>query len=151
VIDSNILGKLCHPTNKQNKSIVEWLERSLREGDNDFFLPEIADFELRRKILKMAARDPSWNRPLKRLDGLATVLEYLPLTTTTMKYAAQLWAKAQADGHVTAPPQALDGDVILAAQAEAVSAAVWTTNERHLAYFRPVVSTETLMASEADK
>lgn len=144
-IDTNILGKLCHPANKKNKLIVAWLENKLRSGDDDFFVPEIADYELRRKILMMTRKDQSWNSSLHRLDGLVRALEYIPLNTTTMRYAADLWADSRSQGHITAPPQALDGDVILAAQAEAVSAMIWTTNDRHLAFFTSIISTETLL------
>jgi predicted nucleic acid-binding protein len=62
-------------------------------------------------------------------------LDYLPLDTSMMRRAAELWARARNMGLPTAPPEALDGDVILAAQAERVAAVVATTNVGHLARF----------------
>ncbi len=80
---------------------------------------------------------------MDRLDRLKQVLEYDPIRTETMLLAAQLWAKARQAGQPTADPKALDGDVILAAQArlfdKAVgeAAVVATTNVAHLSRFVP--------------
>lgn len=54
--------------------------------------------------------------------------------------AAQLWAEARRRGRPTADPKALDGDVILAAQATLVAeegneVIVATTNVGHLSQF----------------
>jgi len=62
-------------------------------------------------------------------------LEYLPLNTQIMQKAAELWAEARISGFPTAPPDALDGDVILAAQAIEVSGIVITYNRKHLSRF----------------
>ena len=43
--------------------------------------------------------------------------EYLPITTDAMRLAADLWAQARQLGVPTAGDKALDGDVILVAQA----------------------------------
>ena len=48
---------------------------------------------------------------------------------------AQLWADARNRGLPTADPKELDGDVILAAQAERAKAIVATDNVGHLARF----------------
>ena len=57
-----------------------------------------------------------------------------------MLKASQLWAEARNRGKLTANPEALDGDVILAAQALLVAEAgneviVATTNVKHLSQF----------------
>ncbi|MFI5352420.1 MAG: type II toxin-antitoxin system VapC family toxin [Candidatus Binatales bacterium] len=52
-----------------------------------------------------------------------------------MLRAAELWAQARNRGTPTADPKELDGDVILAAQAEQVGAIVVTDNVGHLARF----------------
>ncbi len=42
-----------------------------------------------------------------------------------------LWAMARNSGNVTAPPEALDGDVLVAAQALEEGAVIVTTNRKH--------------------
>jgi predicted nucleic acid-binding protein len=69
------------------------------------------------------------------LDRLAEDLDYLPLETRTLRRAAGLWAEARFRGQPTAPVEALDGDVILAAQALTVGGLVVTENVRHLQQF----------------
>jgi predicted nucleic acid-binding protein len=64
-------------------------------------------------------------------------IEYLPLDTEMMHRAAELWAEARSRGAPTTTDQALDGDVILAAQAMSVSGTIITANRRHLSQFVP--------------
>jgi len=98
--------------------------------DTTVFVSEIADYEVRRELIRA-------DRPvgLARLNALKTTLPYLPLTTSIMLRAAELWAEARRRGRPTADPQALDCDVILAAQALAMGATVVTDNVGHLALF----------------
>jgi predicted nucleic acid-binding protein len=98
-------------------------------------VPEIADFEVRRELLRILQV-----RGVGRLDALAARLEYLPLTTGAMRRAAELWALARQQGQPTAADPELDVDVILAAQALTLGASqvvVATTNVGHLARFVP--------------
>jgi hypothetical protein len=79
-------------------------------------------------------------RGLARLDALAGLLEYLPLTTAAMRQTAVFWAQARQHGRPTADDKALDGDVILAAQAMTLGVAdvvIATTNVGHLSRFAP--------------
>ena len=75
------------------------------------FVPEIADYELRRKFLHMEFIDS-----ISRLDQLKRALTYLPITTEVMNKAAEFWAQARKKGKPTAADASLDADVILAAQ-----------------------------------
>lgn len=64
------------------------------------------------------------------------------LTTDDLETAAQLWGQARRAGQPTADPQALDGDVILAAQAIGLGFPpaqfiIATTNPGHLSQFVP--------------
>jgi hypothetical protein len=78
-------------------------------------------------------------RPCFRPQVQAT-LDYAPLTTDVMLLAAKFWADARRAGLPTAPPDALDGNCILAAQAEwaggsANPVTVATDNVTHLSRF----------------
>ena len=98
-------------------------------------VPEIADYEVRRELLR-ARRTAG----IARLDALITHVEYLAITTSAMRQAATFWAEARQQGRPTAADPALDGDVILAAQAATLSRVdviVATTNARHLSRFVP--------------
>ena len=52
-----------------------------------------------------------------------------------MLQAAEPWAQARQQGQPTADPHALDGDVILAAQAISLNAIVATDNIGHLSRY----------------
>ncbi len=72
---------------------------------------------------------------IERLDRLKSTFLYLPLDTSIMLRAAELWAQARRRGRPTADPKELDCDVILASQAINVGAHVVTDNVGHLALF----------------
>jgi predicted nucleic acid-binding protein len=100
-------------------------ERGVRIG-----IPEIADYEVRRELLRAGK-----TRGIERLDALLKTFEDLPLSTIVMRDAALLWADVRKRGQPTADPKALDADVILAAQARRMDVAevvVATTNVQHL-------------------
>ena len=127
VLDTGPLGRLTHPA--RNPQIVSWLERQLAEGI-PVMIPEIVDYELRRSLLLEGL-----SRSVTRLDDLKAALVCLPITTPVMLQAAKLWAEARRCGRPTADAQALDGDVILAAQTLAVDGRVATENVGHLSFF----------------
>lgn len=71
-----------------------------------------------------------------------TTNRFLPLTTNHLELAAQLWGQTRRAGQPTADPQALDGDVILAAQAIALGFPpsqfiIATTNPGHITRYAP--------------
>ncbi|MDJ0581408.1 PIN domain-containing protein [Crocosphaera sp.] len=106
----------------------------LNRGE-EFSLPEIVDYELRRELLRAKK-----SQGLKRLDELKQIIAYLPLNTEVILLAAQFWANARNQGKPTANNQSLDGDVILAAQAKyeelkGYSVVIVTTNTKHLSFF----------------
>lgn len=118
---------LCHP--RANPRFSTWFRRMLAAG-TAVLIPEIADYEVRRELIRAKL-----GRSLERLDALKRELRYLPLTTRTMLRAAELWAEARNRGTPTADPKELDGDVILAAQAQQARAVVATDNVGHLSLF----------------
>lgn len=136
MLDSGPLGMVTNP--KTNISVHQecklWLDNLPLLG-YEIILPEITDYEVRRELLrsdKLAG--------IRRLDQLKAAITYLPITTETMLLAAELWAEVRRKGRTTADSTALDGDVILAAQAilqqtEARTVIVATTNVKHLSIF----------------
>lgn len=132
LLDTGILAMLTHA--RQNPRLVEWVQRLLQDGTR-LLVPEIADYELRRELVR-----ENLEKSIQRLDRLADALGYLPLTTAIMRRAAEFWAEARNLGRPTADDKALDGDVILAAQASAVASlghevVIATTNVGHLSLF----------------
>jgi predicted nucleic acid-binding protein len=96
-------------------------------------IPEIADYEVRRELLRA-----SKIKGLARLDDLAKSIEYLPITTMAMRQAAKLWAQARQQGQPTAGDKTIDGDMILVAQAvtlQVPDVVIATTNVGHLSRF----------------
>jgi len=139
VLDTGLLGRLVHPKRKQNQPVIRWLERLLDDFRDTVrvYLPEIADYELRRKLLHLLAKKQTRPKSIDRLNDLSALIDYLPLETHIMHQAAQLWADARSAGRPSAPDTALDGDVILAAQAIEVTGTIVTTNRKHLDRFVP--------------
>mgnify|MGYP001587273156 FL=1 len=127
VLDSGLLGKIVHP--RRYPEVEAWIEHVLASGIN-VILPEIVDYELRRELLHREL-----THSVERLNQLKNAFTYLPLNTAVMLKAAELWANARKRGRSTADPKALDGDVILAAQAIQVGSVVVTENIRHLSLF----------------
>lgn len=120
----------------ENVQCLFWL-RYLAASGVEIVLPEIADYEVRRELIR--ARKTSG---IRRLDALRNEpsVSYLPLTTGTMLRPAELWARARQQGRSTADPKALDCDVILADQAQLAAEGgrniiVATTNVDHLRLF----------------
>ena len=129
VLDSAPLSLLEHPAARSD--VVAWVARVLGEGHR-LVIPEIADYEVRRKLLHLGR-----TASVARLDLLAQRYDYLALDTITMQMAAAFWACLRAAGQPTADPKELDGDVILAAQTQrlidaAQPALVATSNVGHL-------------------
>jgi len=112
MLDSGPLGMVTNP--KASGVTLEcqlWLDTQVQQGVI-ILIPEIADYEVRRELIRIRRQ-----RSIRQLDQLKTVFEYIPLTTAMLLKAAELWAIARQLGQPTADPNALDGDVILAAQA----------------------------------
>ena len=133
VLDSGPLGLATNPGgSKQAADCGLWL-RNAAAGGATVMVPEIADYEVRRELLR-ARRTAG----IDRLDALIAEVEYLAITTSAMRQAARFWADARQQGRPTAADSAIDGDVILAAQTATLDrdgVIVATTNVRHLSLF----------------
>jgi toxin FitB len=122
LLDTAVLGQVCHP--RKHADVRIWMARAVLE--HEVLISEVADYELRRELLRIES-----NHSVARLDELTRELTYIPMATATWRAAARLWATLRRAGKVTAPPTALDADVLIAAQALAEGATVVTPNLRH--------------------
>ena len=133
LLDAGPLGLVTNPRRSpQSTACAAWLQSLVTAGVR-VVIPEIADYEVRRELLR--ARKTAG---VERLDALAGLLEYLPITTAAMRQAAAFWATARQQGQPTAGDQAIDGDMILAAQGVTLGTGglvIATTNVGHLSRF----------------
>ncbi|NER24545.1 MAG: type II toxin-antitoxin system VapC family toxin [Symploca sp. SIO1C2] len=135
VLDSAPVGLITNPkATGLSAKCQEWFSNLFDRG-YDVILPEIIDYEIRRELLR--ANKISG---INKLNQLKAEIIYLPITTEVMLKAAELWAEVRKQGKPTADSKALDGDVILAAQALLVTnygyeVTVATNNTKHLSLF----------------
>jgi predicted nucleic acid-binding protein len=132
LLDSGPLGFLSHP--RPGLEILDWLA-DLVESRVRVLVPEIADYEVRRELIRIGSV-----RGIERLEHLKLTLGYVPITTPTMLQAARFWAQARNQGKPTAGSSSLDADVVLAAQAASFlprNVVIATTNPKHLTRFVP--------------
>jgi predicted nucleic acid-binding protein len=134
-LDAGPLGLITNPKAKPRAVLCKQWVRGLLAAGVRVYVPEIADYEIRRELIRVGA-----TAGLVRLDQVKGGLDYAPITTDVMLHAASLWAQARNAGRQTAHPEALDGDCILAALA--ITAAgpgdiltVATDNVAHLGQF----------------
>jgi len=144
LLDSGPLGLVTNPkTTPDSLACRAWSEQLILDGHR-LLVPEVTDYELRRELRL-------YNRVngIRNLDTLKVSFGYVPLTTAAMLRAAEFWAKARKTGMPTADRLALDGDVILAAQAATLNPDDWTMtgasvviatmNVGHLSRFTPAL------------
>jgi len=133
--DAGPIGLVTNPKLSPESTLcTRWLQ-ALIISDTRVIIPEIADYEVRRELLRA-----NKVRGIARLDELANSLEYLPITTAAMRQAAMFWAQARQQGQPTAGDKTIDSDMILAAQAttlDVVDVVIATTNVGHLSRFAP--------------
>ena len=132
LLDAGPLGLATNPNRSpSNLACTRWLQELLAGGVH-VLVPEIADYEVRRELLRAKKE-----RGVAKLDALAGSLGYLPLTTAAVRKAAECWAEARQQGRQTASDQSLDADVLLAGQALTLGGEVViaTTNVGHLSRF----------------
>ena len=136
VLDSGPLGDACRRRGSlEVEELRDWLIRAVVNG-TIVAIPEIADYEVRRGLILDGVTSG-----IKRLDELHEHLGfYIPISTASMRRAAELWADARRRGVATADEKEIDSDVILAAQAMLFCGLtdellVATYNERHLSRY----------------
>ena len=124
LLDATPLSRLCHP--RFQADALSWLQ-PLRIAGCEVFISAIVDYEVRRGLLAA-----NMARTLTNLDFYRTDFIFCPLLDDDLLEAARLWADLRRRGLSTASPKELDGDAILAAQANRLNAIVATENLRHL-------------------
>ena len=134
-LDAGPIGLVTNPKLSPESTLcTRWLQ-TLITSNIRVIIPEIADYEVRRELLRA-----NKVRGIARLDELANLVEYLPITTAAMRQAAMFWAQARQQGQPTASDKTIDSDMILAAQAttlDVVDVVIATTNVGHLSRFAP--------------
>jgi predicted nucleic acid-binding protein len=133
VLDSTVVGLLCLRKGIPPGDKCKLWVKAIENAGIEIVLPEIVDYVVRRELIRLGKR-----ASLERLDTIISGVTYEPLTTQSMRLAAELWARARQEGRPTADRHALDGDVILAAQAKLLNAEeviVATSNVGHLTQF----------------
>jgi len=134
VLDSNVLSKLCHP--RAYPEVCQWFDQFVgQQVGNRVFIPELADYELRRELIRLLIKQNQGQSSLDRLDQLGRDFDFLRVTTSHFRAGARMWAEARSAGLVTASSKSLDIDVLLAAQALDVQGIVVTSNLRHFGFY----------------
>lgn len=137
LLDAGPLGLASNPRfSPQTAACNQWVLDRLRQG-TQVLVSEIADYEVRRELLRANKQ-----RGLARLDTVINFLGLVPVNRAVMLRAAARWAQARKLGKPTASDQALDADVIIAAQAALLiddgdAVIVATHNVSHLSRFVP--------------
>ena len=77
LLDAGPLGMISNPkASAANKECYEWME-ALVVSSAPVFVPEIADYEVRRELLRAGK-----TQGIARLDLIKNTIGYLPLTTS---------------------------------------------------------------------
>jgi hypothetical protein len=135
VLDSWPLGLASgRPGRVERDRCRAWVDK-LRWAGVLVFAPEIADFEVRRELLRVGT-----TAGIRRLDLLERDLYFAPINTPAMRLAASFWAQVRRAGLPTASDLSLDADCIVAGQAAAVCGlgdvmTIATRNPSHLTRF----------------
>ena len=79
-------------------------KRIRNKSGNVLVVPEIADYEVRRELLRADKL-----HGIDRLNLVKTTFAYLPITTAVMLKAAEFWAETRKRGRPTADNAALHG------------------------------------------
>src|ERR1044071_305060 len=96
LLDSNILSRVVRPDIDENQPFIAAVYSLLRDERFELCVPEIIDYEMRRKLLHLGHHRHQRRRwalgALIILDKMVA-LGYVPLTTNAMRLAAEIWAQ----------------------------------------------------------
>ena len=140
-LDTFPLSSVCKIKDDPNSSTEqcqEWIKSCIISG-NAIYVPEISYYEVIRELKLVNA-----TRQIERLRlfSFAIHTRFIPISSTHIEEASNLWAVSRKAGRSTSSKDSLDGDVILCAQVLGLSIpsydfVVATTNPKHLIQFVP--------------
>lgn len=131
------VAKRSGKTKTVSDECCQWIH-DCEAREHTILVPAISYYEALRELEQRQATSQ-----IKRLQAFCLLpSRFIPLTTAHLEAAARLWGATRRSGRPTAANEALDGDVILAAQALSLGLApadyiVATTNVSHLSQFVP--------------
>jgi predicted nucleic acid-binding protein len=137
LLDAGPLGLLAHNRPARRIPMQNWVLQEVTAGST-IYISEVADYEVRRELTRLIRAGQLPASRLDRLNRLATLFTYLPVSTAMWQRAAGFWADARRHGLPTAGAATLDADVLVAAQAADVGAIVVTSNPGHIGRWVPV-------------
>lgn len=141
-LDAGPLGTLIYSKPQSRKEIGDWM-RSMREAGAKFALTSVADYEVRRELIRMSqsgkdkVRQEFAKRAIVRLDEFIEAVGYLSLSQEVLHCAAEMWGDMRRRGLATCDDKELDCDVILCAHAKVAcgkDGLIATSNDRHIGH-----------------
>lgn len=140
-LDTGVLGLVSSPSNTgEAKECKQWLYHLLSRSAY-VVTSDICDYEVRRSLLLASLTNPTV-QGIENLDALQQFIDFIPLTKSVMKEAAQLWVEARRQGIQTADNKNIDADIIIAAQWKLLKEeypgryiVIATTNVKHMERF----------------
>ncbi len=149
VLDTFAVGSLGQDMNASISPTTlcrDWVRSCIAVG-NRVLVPAVCYYETLREMERRNARSQ-----IARLRQFcfSDPSRFLLLTTDDLELAAELWAQARNAGQPTASPDALDVDVILAAQVLSrglpeTDFVIATTNVGHLERFVPAADWQSIV------
>lgn len=140
ILDAGPLGGLCSRSPRYHP-FRTWVARAIASRRHQVFLHAVADFEVRRELLRQ-----NLLASVERLDALRSALVVITPSEETYLDASRFWADARRAGRPGAPDESIDADLIIAADAASYGATVVTENVRHFHGFVRIISPDELIA-----
>ena len=125
-LDTGILGILSSPSDRQEVTDCNnWLYQLTSRGAY-IISSQICDYEVRRSLILQTLQHKHRDS-LNNLDQLQTLIDFFPITKTSLDRAANLWAIAHNQGQATATPQTLDAECYYCCSMSAITGRIFRT------------------------
>src|SRR5439155_20282768 len=116
LLDSGPLSKYTHAKATHKNELCRQRVNALLVAGDEVWAPGISVYEVRRELVRSDLIDPAPGR-VARFDAAVAVLGILPVTQEVLQRATEVWADARLRNLPMKSKDALEGDVILVAQA----------------------------------